>query len=284
MLQTWVIFIVLYGILKGLREPIKKNILKKVDLLTTLFVYTAVGFLLSAPTAEGVLDIPPNIFGWILVKCLAIFVAWIAAFVGLKKVPVSLYGITDMSRVIFSTLMGVIFLGESLTLKGIVSLILVVLGLYFANSKKGKNAEEYRAKYIWLIILSCALNAVSGTLDKYIMASGEITSSALQFWFMAITSIMYLVYMLIKKHKIDLKNALKNPWIYVLSISLIVGDRLLFIANANPLSQVTVMTLIKQSAAIVTIVSGKVLYNEKNITKKLICAGVILTGIVLAVI
>ena len=203
---------------------------------------------------------------------------------GLKKVPVSIYGITDMSRVIFSTLMGVIFLGESLTLKGIVSLILVVLGLYFANSKKGKNAEEYKAKYIWLIILSCALNAVSGTLDKYIMASGEITSSALQFWFMAITSVMYLVYMLIKKHKIDLKNALKNPWIYVLSLSLIVGDRLLFIANANPLSQVTVMTLIKQSAAIVTIVSGKVLYNEKNITKKLICAGVILTGIVLAVI
>ncbi len=284
MLETWVIFIALYGILKGLREPIKKNILKKVDLLTTLFVYTAVGFLLSAPTAEGVFDVPPNIFGWILVKCLAIFVAWIAAFVGLKKVPVGIYGITDMSRVIFSTLMGVIFLGESLTLKGSISLILVVMGLYFANRQKGENGEEYKAKYIWLIILSCALNAVSGTLDKYIMATGEITSSALQFWFMALTSLMYLVYMLIKKHKIDLKNALKNPWIYVLSLSLIVGDRLLFIANADEASQVTIMTLIKQSAAIVTIISGKVLYNEKNITRKLICAGIIMLGIVLAVV
>ena len=283
-MEIWIIFIALYGILKGTREPIKKNLLKNVNVLTSLFAYTFIGFLMSVPAARGIFDIPFSIFAWILVKSGSIFVAWILSFTVIKKIPVSIYGVTDMSRVIFSTLMGVIFLHESLTLKGIVSLILVATGLYLANRKTSEEKETYSMKLIWLLFLSCFLNAISGTLDKYIMSTGLITDSALQFWFMLTLSMMYLAYIVIKKEKLELKKAVTNPWIYLLSFSLVLGDRLLFIANSDPASKVTVMTLIKQSSAIVTIILGKVLYHEKHIAKKLICAGIILAGIALAVI
>lgn len=283
-MKPWIIFILLYGILKGAREPIKKGVLKDVGVLTALFVYTFVGFLMSAPTAEGVFSVTPFAFMLVVIKSLVIFVAWILAFLAIKKVPVSVYGICDMSRVIFSTLLGVFFLDESLTAKGIVSLILVVAGLYFANTKKSAENENYKMKYIWLIIAECFLNAVSGTMDKYIMSTGEITSSALQFWFMLLLSVFYLAYILIKREKLELKKAFTNPWLYVLSFSLILGDRMLFIANADPESQVTVMTLIKQSSAIVTVILGRLIYKEKNIVRKLICAGIILLGIALAII
>lgn len=283
-MKLWIIFILLYGILKGAREPIKKGVLKDVGVLTALFVYTFVGFLMSAPTAVGVFSVTPFAFLLVVIKSFVIFVAWILAFVAIKKVPVSVYGICDMSRVIFSTLLGVFFLGESLTIKGIISLILVVLGLYFANTRKSAENENYQMKYIWLILIECFLNAVSGTMDKYIMSTGEITSSALQFWFMLLLSAFYLGYILIKREKLELKKAFTNPWLYVLSFSLILGDRMLFIANADPESQVTIMTLVKQSSAVVTIILGKLIYKEKNIIRKLICAGVILLGIALAVI
>ena len=283
-MKPWIIFILLYGILKGAREPIKKGVLRDVGVLTALFVYTFVGFLMSAPTAEGVFSVTPFAFGLVVIKSLVIFVAWIMAFAAIKKVPVSVYGICDMSRVIFSTLLGVFFLGESLTAKGIVSLILVVAGLYFANTKKSAENENYKMKYVWIIIAECFLNAISGTMDKYIMSTGEITSSALQFWFMLLLSLFYLAYILIKREKLELKKAFTNPWLYVLSFSLILGDRLLFIANANPESQVTIMTLIKQSSAVVTVILGRLIYKEKNILRKLICAGVILLGIAIAII
>ena len=48
-------------------------------------------------------------------------------------------------------------------------------------------------------------------------------------------------------------------------------------------SKVTVMTLIKQSGCIVTILGGKLVFNEKGVGYKLICAAVVITGIVLAV-
>ena len=44
------------------------------------------------------------------------------------------------------------------------------------------------------------------------------------------------------------------------------------------------MTLVKQCSAVVTIILGKVLYHEKNIVKKFLCALVILIGIALAIL
>ncbi len=283
-MEIWIIFIIIFGVLKGLREPIKKKVLESVNVFTSLFVYTFAGFLMTLPTAKGVFDLTPYVSVLIVAKSTVIFFAWMLTFIAIKKVPLGIYGITDMSRVIFSSLMGILFLGEGLTLRGIISLILVAGGLYLANKKHSDDTNTYSSKYTWMIMLSCFLNAVSGTLDKVIMSTGEVTSSALQFWFMLLLSAFYLGYIIIKKENFEIKKAIKNPWIYVLSLLLILGDRALFIANSDPESKVTLMTLIKQSSAVVTIIMGRLLYKEKNTLKNLLCAGLIIGGIALACI
>ena len=283
-MKIWIIFIIIFGVLKGLREPIKKKVLESVNVFTSLFVYTFIGFLMTLPTAKGVFDLTPYVSALVVAKSTVIFFAWMLTFIAIKKVPLGIYGITDMSRVIFSSLMGILFLGEGLTLRGIISLILVAGGLYLANKKHSDDTNTYSSKYTWMIMLSCFLNAVSGTLDKVIMSTGEVTSSALQFWFMLLLSAFYLGYILIKKENFEIKKAIKNPWIYVLSLLLILGDRALFIANSDPESKVTIMTLIKQCSAVVTIIMGRLLYKEKNTLKNLLCAGLIIGGIALACI
>ena len=45
-----------------------------------------------------------------------------------------------------------------------------------------------------------------------------------------------------------------------------------------------IMTLIKQSACVVSILAGKFVFREKNIGYKLVSAGIVLTGIVVSVI
>lgn len=282
-MELWVIFVALYGIFKGVREPIKKKILEKHDLLSTLFAYTFIGFLMTVPMARNVFSVDLKILILILVKSLVIFFAWIATFAAVKKLSVSFYSVMDLSRVIFSTLMGVIFLNENLTLKGIVSLMLVVFGLYLVNRQKDSIDKTTDVRYVWLVLVSCLLNAVSGTMDKYLMSTKAIDSIQLQFWFMLMLSAMYFIYICIKGEKIDIRGCAKNPYIYILSFLLIAGDRLLFIANSYEASQVTVMTLIKQSAVIVAILSGKVVYGEK-IARKLMCAVIIIFGIVLSVL
>ena len=38
----------------------------------------------------------------ILIKSFVIFLAWIFSFIAIKKLPISLYGVLDLSRVIFA--------------------------------------------------------------------------------------------------------------------------------------------------------------------------------------
>ena len=70
----------------------------------------------------------------------------------------------------------------------------------------------------------------------------------------------------------------------MLSILFVIADRALFVANKDPESMVTVMTLLKQSAVVVTILIGKLFFKEKNIKLKLLCAGIVVLGIVIAVV
>ena len=291
-LEIWIIFIILYGILKGSREPIKKNLLKNVNVLTSLFAYTFIGFLMSVPTASGVFHVPLSTFGWILVKSGSIFFAWILSFTVLKKIPVSIYGITDMSRVIFSTLMGVVFLHETMKYNQVIGLILVAVGLLILPipnviaAKKQDNtgqAELLKPIIVFIAIFSCILNAVSSTLDKYLMGT-DMTSGQLQFWYTFFMALYYGIYILIKKIKVDWKGLIKNHWIWIMSILFVLADRALFIANAHPDSRLTMMTLIKQAGCLVTIIGGKLVFKEKNIMYKLVCAGIIIVGIVITVI
>ena len=109
----------------------------------------------------------------------------------------------------------------------------------------------------------------------------DITSSQLQFWYMLFIVLYYIIYLLIKKEKLSLSVA-KNGWVWALAIMFVIGDKALFIANGNPASKVTIMTLIKQSACIVTIIGGKIFFKETNIARKLLCAVIIIAGIILA--
>ena len=150
-------------------------------------------------------------------------------------------------------------------------------------SEKQKNKEQQNEEHVPVILVlfalaSCMLNAISGLLDKIL--TKDITSAQLQFWYM----LYYLVYIIIVKEKIHVKESLKNPWIWLLAILFVIADRSLFLANANPESRISIMTLIKQSGCIVTILAGKFIFHEKNIGYKLICAAVIIAGIVVAVL
>lgn len=289
--MTWILLVLFYGLSKGIREIFKKKALEKNSVIEVLFVYTFLSFILVAPTAGHAVGVPLKSLGWIAVKSFVIFIAWIVSFRAIEKLPISVYGVLDLSRVIFSTLLGVIVLKEHMGIGRIVGLCLVLIGLLMLKHKRkdtdtSGNTEQSAATaapiYVFFTILSCFLNAVSGTMDKVLMR--EMSDTQLQFWYMLFLVLFYLLYMLVKRVKFNWKSLVRNYWIVALSVLFVLADKALFIANGIEESQVTVMTLIKQSACIMTILGGKVVFHEKNIAYKLLCAAVVITGIVIGVV
>lgn len=286
----WIWLVLLYGILKGCREICKKKALETSSSVEVLLIYTLVSFLLVCPDAKNAMGMEPRFYLLVALKSFIIFLAWILSFFAIKKLPLSMFGVLDLSRVLFATLLGVTVLGETLTPIHIIGLILVCAGLLLLKFKpvyeNGKSLtgieKKYTASVIIVALISCMLNSLSGLMDKILMK--DINSSQLQFWYMLFLSIFYIIYALLGKQKISLKRALTNKWIWILSIMFVIADRALFIANSYPDSKVTVMTLIKQSGSIVSILAGKFVFKEKNVTHKLICAFIIIVGIVLGVL
>lgn len=296
--MLWIWLVLLYGVIKGVREIVKKKSMEKNSILEVLFVYTLLSFLMVVPGVPKAGGVELPTMGMIALKSFVIFVAWIFSFKAIKKMPISLYGLLDLSRVIFSTLMGVIFLGEAMTFWQTVGLVLVCAGLLLYryrttehrgtgtgnagdNGQKEDTTERVEVKIVCFALLSCLLNGVSGTMDKVLMQT--VSSTQLQFWYMLFLVLFYLLYIVVTKTKIKLWSAFRNYWIWILSIIFVIGDKALFIANQSPDSKVTIMTLLKQVGCIVTILAGKSVFKEKNIGYKLFCAGVIITGIVLSV-
>lgn len=214
--------------------------------------------------------------------------AWIFSFKAIKKMPISLYGVLDLSRVLFATLLGVAVLGEVLNPLQMAGLALVSLGLLLLKYKpgiwkkrSGVNSEPVEAKIVIMAFASCLFNAVSGLLDKLLMK--DINSSQLQFWYLLFLTLMYLLFILITKTPVQMKSVLKNYWIWLLSILIVIADRALFLANGMEGSRITVMTLLKQAGCVVTILAGRFLFREKNTGHKLLCAAIMIMGIVMGV-
>lgn len=292
--MLWIPLVLLYGLLKGGREIAKKKAMEKNTVMEVLFVYTLMSFVFVLPQAGQAGGMEPRFFALIALKSFVMFLAWIFGFYSLKKMPVSLYGVLSLSRVLFATFSGVIFLHEVLAGNQIAGLVIVCAGLLLlrVTPKKKTPALEQDAPapeqpepvkpiFIVLAFASCILNAISGFMDKILMR--DVTSSQLQFWYMLFLVIYYGIYVLITRVKIS-PTVFKNGWVWALAIMFVIGDKALFIANGMSESRITIMTLIKQSACLVTIIGGKIFFKEEHILYRLFCAAIILCGIGLSLI
>lgn len=281
MLNSWIFLVLMYGILKGIRDVIKKKALEKSTVMEVLFFYTVIGFIMVSPTAKEAITLEKPYIAIIVIKSALVFSAWVIGFKSLQKLPVSFYGVMDLSGVLFSAIMGVCFLNEVFKLNQYFGLGIVMLGLFLVNYNKG-NKGEISPKYALMALISCILNATSGVMDKVLMQN--MTSSQLQFWFMAIMVVLYFIYILVTREKVNWKCIKDNGWIIVMSVLFVIGDKALFIANSIPDSKVSVMTVLKQSACFVTILGGRLVFKEKNIAFRLLCAVVIVVGIFISVL
>lgn len=282
-MQSWIIYTLIYAIINGLFQCTKKKAIEKNSIYEVLALFSTIAFILAALTSKDVLNIETVPLIIVFCKSIVIVVSWLLSLYAIKKMPISLYSVINLSRVVFSIIMSVIFLGEELTIVIIIGTLIIISGLLLVNRiSNEKSHKETSLKAILILLISCLLNSISAIIDKQVLKF--ITPIQLQFWFLFFLAICYWIILLFRNKEINFTNIEKNFWIFLTAICLIVSDRYLFKANEIPTSKVSIMTLIKQISAIEGIILGKIFFNEKNIFKKLLCSLLIIVGIVLTII
>jgi drug/metabolite transporter (DMT)-like permease len=200
--------------------------------MEVLFFYTLFAFLFVCPDVKNAAQMDMHFLPAVAFKSFIIFLAWMCSFKAIKKMPISLYGLLDLSRVLFATLLAVIVQHEVLSGNQMIGLLLVCVGLLMLKrpkwpmvcrmqkkvrensdiqtdsgtactiSEKQKIKEQQNEEHVPVILVlfalaSCMLNAISGLLDKIL--TKDITSAQLQFWYMLFLVLYYLVYIIIAK-------------------------------------------------------------------------------------
>ena len=295
MSNFWIFLILIYGIFKGFREALKKKTTGTHSVIEVLFFYTLFAFILTIPLSRDVFSLSARAHLVILFKSFVIFAAWICAMNSIKRLPISLYSVTDMSRMVFAILLGVIVLGEDISLSQGIGIALVILGVTLVNfhSKKG-SGERVKLGLFLLVLISCFLNSIAEITDKWLLSpliterwllgTEIVKTEQMQFWYMLYLAAFYGLYILIRREKVNFVKCVKSPYIWLLSLLFVVADRAMFIANTYENSTVVVMTLIKQSSVLVTILLGKLIFKEENVLKRALCACLVIAGIVISVL
>lgn len=282
-MQTWIIYTFLYALFSGLFQTSNKKAREKNSTYEVLAGLSLIAFVASLPINRNVFDI--NLPGLILVTAKSIFVifAFILGLYAMFQMPLSLYSVINLGRIIFTIILSIVVLGERLTLNTFIGFLIILIGLLLVNApSKSNRKKETSISAILMLIAACFFNACSATTDKLIMA--HLTPGQVQFWFLLFLTIAYWIILFSKRKKINFKQMFTNPWVYVAGFALAYGDQFIFRANAEPDSVVAVMTIIKQVSAIEMIIFGKLFFKEKGIMKKLACSTIIVAGIVLTLI
>lgn len=292
--MDWILIMLLHSFFKGGRQIAKKKSMEKSTMAEVLFFYTLYSIVLIIlmtvlKIGGNIADMSPAKIGlltmlMIATKSFIIFIAWICELRSLQKLPVGIHGILDLARVIFCTILGVVFLQEHMGITQLLGMIIVCAGILmlqrFSDSKNSIE-DKFQLKYAMLALVSCFLNSITSLMDKKLMSTG-LSPSSLQFWYVLFLTPFYLLFLMVKRIHIDFRSVRKNHWIFLLALMFVLADRSLFIANKIPESRLTIMTLIKQSSVFVTIIGGYFVFHEKGTGYKLICASVVCIGILIS--
>ena len=281
--NAWIMFTVLYAVFSGIYNCTRKKAIEKNTVYEVLAVFSTIAFLLVATITREAFDIDFKYLLIIFVKSLIITGSWILSLKAIEKMSVSIYGLINLSKILFAIILSILFLKEKLTLTLLLGAIIVIIGLFLVNKISNQSVNrEASLKSIILLLIACLLNAVSSIIDKKILV--HINSGQLQFWFLFFLAILYWIVLLARKQKINNKALRSNYWIIISAVALVIGDRFLFIATKSPESKMSIITIINQLSVVETIILGKIMFKEKNIIKKLLCSILIILGVVLTVI
>ena len=151
-MQNWILYTLIYAIFTGFFQCAKKKAVEKNSIYEVLAVFSTIAFILVALTSNNVFNIGFTPLIIVFIKSIIIVIAWILSLNAIQKMPISLYSVINLSRIVFSIIMSVVFLGEKLTILLILGAIIIILGLFLVNKVSNiKSKKETDFKIILIL-------------------------------------------------------------------------------------------------------------------------------------
>lgn len=283
----WMYLGLLAALFLGLHNLCKKHAVQGNEVFPVLFGTIFSGFLFLLPVYFGsvfyeeeliklnlyIADIPWKTHGFIAIKSAIMASSWILAYQALKHLPITIVTPIRSAGPFFTFIGAILIYQEQPNFLQWIGFFLIIFSvILYSRIGKKEGINFKRNKWIFAIIGATFLGASSGLYDKFLIQNLKLYPQTLQFWFCFYTVLILLLILSITWFPFkEKRKAFKFRWTIVAVGVLLVGaDYFYFKALQDPDALIMLLSAIKRSQIIISVVVGGLIFKEKNKRKKLV--------------
>ncbi len=223
----------------------------------------------------------------ISIKSLLMTCSWILAYYALKHLPLTIVSPIRSAGPFFTVIGALTIYHETPNEYQWLGFVIILFSmLLYANIGKKEGINFKQNKWIWGIALATILGSTSGLYDKFLIQSKGYEAQTIQWWFffyvvIFMSAITALVYLPNREKYGKFKFHWTLPFI---GLFMVLADFTYFRGLQEQGTMIMLMSAIKRSQIIFTVIIGGIIFNEKNKRKKLIPLSGIILGVLLLVL
>lgn len=304
----WLVLAFLSAALLGFYDSFKKKALQDNAVTTVLFLNTLFSTLIFAPfiilsynttvldnTIFHVASGGWEVHKWIILKSVIVLSSWTFGYLGMKHVPLTIYGPINATRPVLVLLGAILVYGERLNGWQWVGVLLAVASFFMlSRSSKKEGISFSHNKWIWFIVMGAVLGAISGLYDKYLMNPDGLGLDRMivQSWYNFYQMIMMGIVLAMIHHSTTpepksffraIGEGLHSHGIitiFMISAFLSAADFVYFYALSLPGAMISIVSMVRRGSVVVSFLFGAAFFHEKNLRSKAVDLALVLLGMV----
>lgn len=288
--MQWVILSLISAFLLGFYDIFKKSTVVNNAIIPVLFYSTMISALIFVPFIVTSWICPSafseghwNIFyveplTWrqhllILGKTALILVSWMFSYSAMKNLPITVVGPVNQLRPAISLVLLFIIFREHLNGTQWAGVILAMVSFWLMGRSGKKEGIQFKTnKWVYMLLASALLVALSGVYDKFLLSKESISPATIQAWYTVYDFLMMAVLFFAIWHPKRQQQPFQWRWgIAAMAVFVTVADVIYLSGLAQEAAVIVLIPLILYGVRlVVSFVYGVFFFREKNIRSKII--------------
>ena len=219
----------------------------------------------------------------IIGKTALILCSWMFSYSAMKHLPITVVGPVNQLRPAISVVLLFLIFQEQLTLVQWLGVVLAIVSFYLMNRSGKLEGIQFKSnKWVYMLLGSAILVALSGVYDKFLLSKESISPATIQAWytiydFLMVAVLYFLVWLPRRK-----EQPFEWRWgIAAMAVFVTVADVIYLTGLKQEAAVVVIIPLILYGVRLlVSFVYGIFGFKERNIRSKIIPLLMVLAALV----
>ena len=219
----------------------------------------------------------------VLGKTAIILCSWMFSYSAMKHLPITVVGPVNQLRPAITVILMFCVFHESLTWLQGTGVVLAIISFYFMNRSGKLEGINFKSdKWVYMLLGSAVLVALSGVYDKFLLSKERISPSTIQAWYTIYDFLMMAVLFFVVWRPRRGEQPFEWRWgIAAMAVFVTVADVIYLTGLKQEAAVVVIIPLILYGVRlIVSFVYGIFGFKEQNIRSKIIPLLMVLAALV----